>query len=828
MIPGMLVLSIAAGIVWADLGRSIPAGFVILWLSLTGVMISALLISLRRRARNRLLCMTGLGCAALLSFSAGFDRLGHELSRAELDFRRAYRVHPESVRIAEARVRARHSGAWGDELELVSVRAVDGGDALPTSLLLRLDQAAKEPVDRMMSRSERLLWPGAWVRVGLRVTPLRAPRNPGTRDREHRLARRGWAARARLVKPDWVLSLSRPDFEWHGLIDRVDAARVAWRQRVAQRLGRNARAGSLVRALGLGDRSGIRSDTREAFRRLGLSHLLAVSGLHVGFVAGLVGWLFLRATVWVGRRDGNALPFDWALGMACAAGAFYAWLTGFGISVERAALLFGFYTVSRLCLRSIAPAIALAWVAVAILLMDPAALFDAGAQLSFGACSALILGGFWRNRSSLDAMPDRGARLRDRVSSTALATFRASLVVSFGTAPLLIQHGLPLVLLSPVVNVLAIPWTGLLVLPTSLLVVLMSGVLPNTAFPVLIFPAHVLEACVVRAAMLLPDPSGRAWLSLPMLVVSSALALFWIRRGAWRNALLVWIGISLAGAAPALHGRFSPLPPQVVFFEVGQGDASLVQGREAVLLIDTGSGPSDGSGGTALVRGLRALGVRAIDVLAVTHGDLDHRAGAARVMRAFPVEELWLPSAAAQDAPLIGLAATARERGTQIRWLSAGARELDRGDLDIEILWPPLAPPRGLELSRNETSMVLRVIIDDLVFLFAADIGSGVEKALADARGRQLAAGILKVAHHGSRRSSSADFLDAVSPEIAVVSAPCDPTRGLPSAAALERLRLAGASLWWTGRDGAVAVSRGATGGISVRGWGARRECQAR
>jgi competence protein ComEC len=827
MIPGLLVLSIATGIVWADLGRPIADAFVVLWLLIAGTTVCALSIKLRYGARSQILRVTGLGCAAGLCFFAGFDRLDAELSRAREDALRTDPLTLGAVRVAEARVHSRRSGSWGDEVELISVRAADDGPPLPERLLLRLGQASKERVDAPTPRSERLLWPGAWVRIGLRVRPLRAARNPGTVDREHRMARRGRAARGVLVKPDWVIALESHALDGRAVIDRVDRARANWRRDAGERLEKSPRSAGLVRALGLGDRSGVRSETRDAFRRLGLSHLLAVSGLHVGFVAGLAGWLGLRAQRWVRRPARIALPFDWALGMACLAASLYAWITGAAISVERAALLFGLFAVCRLFLRAVKPAEALAWVAAGILLMEPAALFDVGAQLSFGACIALIVGGFWRAGAALDEVPDRDPGVWDRVSRAALATFRASLVVSLGTAPLLVQHGLPLTLLSPIFNVVAIPWTGLLVLPTSLLAVVLAGPLPLSMVSLLMLPAELLEASVVRTAALLPEASGRALLPLSMIVILCGLALLWSRRNEWRKAMLVWVGVSLAGASPSLSAPFSVAPPQVIFFDVGQGDASLIQGRRAVLLIDTGSGPPDGSGGKPLVRALRAVGVDSIDVVAVTHGDLDHRAGAARVLNAFPVAELWLPVSGLQDAPLIGLAEIAAKRGTQVRWLSAASRNLDRGDLEIDVLWPPVSFASA-PLSRNESSLVLRVVMDETAFLFTADIGAVVEEELTRSVPEQLPASVLKVAHHGSRQSSGVAFLEAVSPTVAIVSAPCDPNRGLPSGLTLSRLSQAGASLWWTGRDGAVIASGAADGRASVKSWGRSRECQAR
>jgi competence protein ComEC len=840
MIPGVLVVSITAGILWCDAGHRLAGYLIAPWLFLSVGSSCALISRIRndspaafgRPAGFRTLCLLGMICAAGLAFFAGFECLDRELSRSRLDAERAHRVTREAVRIAEARVRSRRSGRFGDEVELVAVRAIDGESVLPLSLILRLGQQTASGVEALPSRADRLLWPGVRVRVALRISPLRSPRNPGTPDREHHAARRGQAARARLVKPNWVLALSGDSFDDRGVADRLTEGLAAWRERVGARLAQEGRSGALVRALGLGDRSGMDRETREAFRRLGLSHLLAVSGLHVGFVAGLAGWLFLRASSWIFRPGGKIQPFDWSLGVACLAAVLYALVTvtgtgtGAGISVERAVLLFGLCAIVRLCLQTIRPGAAMASVAAGILLMDPAALFDVGAQLSFGACVALIVGGIWKNGANAGdpgppARRDRG--WGDRISQAAFETFRASLVISLATAPLLVQHGMPLAVLAPIVNVIAIPWLGMVVLPAALLAVLFAGALPASALSALLLPARGLEGSVVWAAMRLPEKMEYALLPLPILVLLIGVGVFWLRRGEWRKAAVVWVGISLLGSTPGLRRDFPAEEPRVVFFEVGQGDAALVQGRDAVLLIDTGSGPADGSGGAALVRGLRAVGVGSIDVLAVTHADLDHRAGASRVLTSFPVEELWLPISATEDRRLLALSNDARARGTRVRWLAADARETDRGDLEIDVLWPPPGSSSKAR-SRNESSLVLRVVVEGMAFLFTADIGTGVEQELLASSG-PLLANVLKVAHHGSRRSSSAAFLEAVSATAVVVSAPCDPTRGLPNSTTLDRLRRSGASLWWTGRDGAVVAARDEAGRIVLKGWGPSRLC---
>lgn len=832
MTPGLLVLSMATGIVWVDTGHRLSAGLVFACLSLAVVLATALLRQVgrdrvelnrgpdARRTRSWLGTLAAMG----LAFLAGAERLEFELSDARQDTEWAHRALGGGIRIAQARVASRRTGRFGDEIELVSVRAVDGQGRLPSSLLLRLGESATTSIDGSTSRADRLLWPGAWVRLGLHVAPLRARRNPGAPDRAHQRARRGQAARARLAKPDWVLGLSN---ESSGRLDiplRMSRARGVWRQRVARRLEHEGRAGAIVRALGLGDRGAIQAETRDAFRRLGLSHLLAVSGLHVGFVAGLAGWLFLRASVWLAWPGVRPWLFDCALGIACVAAASYAWITGAGISVERAALLFALYTVCRLFSRSPTPAAALSWVAIGILWMQPAALFELGAQLSFGACATLIVGGFWSSGSSLRPKIERESRLLTRILATGFETFRASLAISLGIAPLLAQAGLSLSLLAPLVNVLAIPWLGGFVLPSSLLAVAFSPALPDAAFSALMLPARGLEGIVVGLAKWLPEVSHQALLPLPLLVLACALALFWVRRGQTSWGVGLWIAIALAGAVPHTDGRRLEPPPRVVFFEMGQGDASLVQGREAVLLIDSGPGPPDASGGRELVRGLRAMGVEAIDVLAVTHGDLDHRAGARRVLASFPVVELWLPGAGRDDEALNALARRAQVRGTRVRWLSRGSRGTDRGDLTIEVLWPASDSSPQFR-SRNDRSLVLRVVLDGMAFLFTADVGVAVERELM-LGSRRIASDVLKVGHHGSRHSSSASFLDAVGASVVVVSAPCDATRGLPNRATLTRLQDSGAALWWTGRDGAILASRSETGGIAVEGWGPVQRCE--
>ena len=501
--------------------------------------------------------------------------------------------------------------------------------------------------------------------------------------------------------------------------------------------------------------------------------------------------------------------------------------------MHRAALLFGLFALFRSSLRRIAPGVALSWVAGAILLFDASALFDVGAQLSFSACAVLVASGFWTDGRSREDASDLRANRGGRLLRASVATFRVSLVVSLGTVPLVAQYGMPLSLVSPLLNVVAIPWAGLLVLPCSFVAVAMPDWMfdatASWGASMLFWPAETLAGVAEGLVERFPEPSVVGW-KLPWfaLVASSVAALWATRSGRWTLALSVWVALCFVGARPFDRGPFAPTPPQIVFFDVGQGDAALVQGREATLLIDTGPGPVDGSGGAALLRALLAVGVHSIDVLVVTHGDLDHRGGAARVLRSVPVAELWLPASGGRDEPLRALAAIARDRGTRVLWQSADDRVRRRGDLGIEVLWPPAAGSSP-DASRNAGSMVLRVSLEGISTLFSADIGVAEEARLLALARERLDVDVLKVPHHGSRSASSPAFLEAVSPDLVIVSAPCDPTRGLPSQITLDRLVRADAGLGWTGRDGAVFVAPGSAGtGLEMRSWGRSHECEAR
>jgi competence protein ComEC len=220
-----------------------------------------------------------------------------------------------------------------------------------------------------------------------------------------------------------------------------------------------------------------------------------------------------------------------------------------------------------------------------------------------------------------------------------------------------------------------------------------------------------------------------------------------------------------------------------------------------------------------VVPALRALGVERLDLVAASHGDLDHRGGLPAVVSALPVGRIWLPRGASADPAFAELRARAAAAGVPVEEHGSGDAVQSFGDLRIAALWPPesrSSGSSGAAASRNSRSLVLRVETSHAQVLLPGDLDAAAEQALV-ASGAALASEVLLTPHHGSRTSSSARFLAAVDADLAIVSAPCAGRFDLPHGEVRARLRAAGLALWWTGRDGAVLVELGAT--PWARGW---------
>ena len=690
--------------------------------------------------------------------------------------------------VVEARVAAVTGGAAGLEVVLADARAVRPlALPLPAGILVRAEPA---PAPSMPWRA------GSWVRVALRLSPVRGRVNPGGRDPARTLGRRGIGAVAREVDPLLRAEIAAPSSP--GAFETL--ARL--RRRGAERLAREGPGGGLLAALGLGEAGALDADARRDLARVGLSHLVAVSGLHLWLVAGpvyLASAALLRRSAWLAARGDTRRG---AVAAALAAGGVYAVFTGLAAPVQRALVFLLLLALAQLARRRLVAPVTFAAAALGVAGADPAAPFAAGVQLSFVATAALV----WSAPGPARARGGLGAGVRAGL----VTALRTSASATAATAPLVALHFGTVSPLGWLANGIAVPLTSFVFLPLALAAGGFAVACPTTDAGALARglagAAQLAEAslgAVAQLAAAAPARSGVAPGALG-LALSAGLALASIRArstGLRLGLALLAATAPALGPAPALH----PAPPRAVFLDVGQGDAVLVQGREASVLVDGGvasAGRFD-AGERVVVPALGALGVTRLELVVASHADLDHAGGLPAVLRAVPVRRLWLPPGGRDDPAFAELVERARARNVVIEERAAEDPAFRAGDLRIETLWPP----RGAqERSRNDASLVLRVRAGSRVVLLPGDLEQAGERALGTA---PLRADVLKLGHHGSRTSSSRAFLHAVSPALAIVSAPRHGRFGMPHQEVVERLAAAGIPWRWTGRDGALLVGLG-------------------
>jgi len=539
------------------------------------------------------------------------------------------------------------------------------------------------------------------------------------------------------------------------------------------------RAAGVLAALAVGDQGAIERDDWDLYRNTGIAHLVSISGLHITMFAWLAGAAI--AALW--RRSARAvlaLPAAAAArwgGLICATG--YALFSGWGVPSQR--------TVWMLALVTVLQSLGLRWpwflvlllAAVVVTAIDPWALLQAGFWLSFVAVG-LLMASSQRHVAAVagDSAADAGSgwnsRLRRALGALAGAArggLRTQAIATIGLTPLTLVFFQQVSLIGFAANLIAIPLVTLVITPLALL---------GTA----LVPLWSLGAAVVQQLNSVlgwlaqwPGAVWRAPVAPPWAQCAGLLgAVLLVLPLPWRARLLA-LPLLLALLLPA-----RPLPAtgdfELLALDVGQGTAVLVRTRAHLLVFDAGpqySRESD-AGQRVLLPLLRARGEARIDTLVLSHRDLDHVGGAASVIRGLPVTELL--SSLEPDHPLRALAARTTRCSAGQAW--------DWDGVHFELLRPE-AFDYARTLKPNAMSCVLRVVGAAHSVLLTGDIEREQEAALVAAAPQALRSEVLIAPHHGSRTSSTAPFLEAVAPRVAMFQAGYRNRFGHPAPDVLER-----------------------------------------
>lgn len=574
---------------------------------------------------------------------------------------------------------------------------------------------------------------------------------------------------------DSAVKLAEQDGHW------MDRARQGWREAIQARVSDPQAAGVLA-ALAIGDQAAIARDDWDLFRITGVAHLMSISGLHVTMFAWLAGLLVAR--LWRTQpRWMLAVPAPTAARWGgLLAAAAYALLAGWGVPAQRTLWMIAAVVVLRQAgLRWPLHAVLLA-AAVVVCALDPWALLQPGFWLSFAAVGLLVA-----SEPVVSPAPVAVPGGTARVISAMKAGLRTQLVATVGLAPLSMAFFQQISLVGFVANLVAIPVVTLLITPLALLGILLPPLWSVGAW------------CLQQLSSFLGLLSSAPWAvwqaaAAPGWAVALGLlgGLLLVMPLPWRLRLLALplaLPLLLPPVARPEAGAF-----EVVAADVGQGTAVLVRTAGHLLVYDTGPQfhRDADAGGRVLVPLLRSRGEAQVDLLMLSHRDTDHVGGAQTLLKSLPVKAIR--SSLAEAHPL-------RQPDPPHDRCVAG-QHWEWDGVRFEVLHPTAAD-YDRDLKSNAMSCVLRVQGREGSLLLAGDAEAAQEAAMLSRGADALKADVLVVPHHGSRTSSTAAFLDAVAPRVAVVQAGYRSRYGHPAPDVLERYAQRGIGVMRSDRCGA-------------------------
>ncbi len=584
----------------------------------------------------------------------------------------------------------------------------------------------------------------------------------------------------------------------------------------------------------LGQRSDLSRESRLNFQYGGIMHILAISALHISLLGMAVYRLVLAILVRILHRGRPAVVL--AAAAAVLQTGIYCCFVGEPISAVRAFVMFLILMTARICLRTYDSLCALGLAGILLLLTNPGCLFASGFQLSFAAVLGASL-----LYPSLNAVMKRHAdgvrheEKREKRKRKVRESVLLWISIMLTTLPLTAWYYCEIPVLGGILNLLAVPFMGgvmalgavgsfctlislrlgwLILIPVDLFLQALEAAgtairgvpfsmwivgRPQKWQIVLYYSILILVICSIRVCMRRRrDANG---ISASHAQATEKRRVRICRRS---SAALLTAAVCLLLWRPAV-------PCSLTMMDVGQGDGLVLRtGTDAAYLIDCGSTSENLVGTYRLIPYLKYCGIRHIKGIFVSHDDIDHYGGILELLEAKENHQLsiridrlllpfWMPETE-KGQTLIDAAAAA---GVEVSFLSTGDRLTD-GKLQLNVLYPSGSEGNGAQTDTgNDGSLVLWMKYEQFDALLTGDISSAVEARLA---GKLPDIDCLKAAHHGSASSTSADFLQSTSPQIALISAPANSVYGHPGSETLERLTDADCDVYITRDCGAVTV----------------------
>jgi competence protein ComEC len=586
-------------------------------------------------------------------------------------------------------------------------------------------------------------------------------------------------------------------------IIRLDPQHIGWRQTIERwrcRVGRTVEAlftpeqSAFLLSLTLGQKTRLSSAQREQLAAYGISHLFSISGLHLGLLAGLlyqlINFIYRRSEYLMLK-----LPAQTAVPMlTLPAIFFYLIFTGAAIPTIRAALIVAIGVLALLTQRHTSPINLLALAAFIILGFDPLALFSASFQLSFAGVGAILF-----------CLPTFHNHCKHRVARWVLLPFWLTLIATLATMPIALWHFHTLALAALICNLFAVPIIGLATLPLALLGTALISTVPSLGFTLLLSSGWLMNFTLQIAQHIAQGPLAVQMLFLSpvqsVLIALCCTTILSLCSKSWRSCTV----LACASALLWFSSYWQAVPPalQLTALSIGQGDSLLLRlADKKTFLIDGGGfySPTFDVGKRLLAPALGYMGINHLDAVILTHDHPDHRKGLIYILRNFSVDQFWC-SIPLQELHY-SLQQVIAERGISVRLFTPGWSSIPTGSMTtLNIFAPP-----GSHNSMNDRSLTLLASHGHDGVLLTGDLEQHGIELLLD---HQLPAPVtlLKLPHHGSRRSAPQQLMHRTHPEFAIASVGYGNSYGFPHAEVVNEVDRVGAKLIRTDLDGTVQFS---------------------
>ncbi len=574
------------------------------------------------------------------------------------------------------------------------------------------------------------------------------------------------------------------------------------RERIRNVINSNLKepANQIINALIVGESKGIPEDLRERFNITGTSHILAISGLHIGIIATfafiIIKWLLKRSPRLILKTDVRRISAILSLFPIW----IYGFLSGYSISTIRAIIMISAYLFSIILRREREIFNTLAFAGFIILLIYPLAIYDISFQLSFISVLSIIYL-FPKIKPDLH---------RYKILNPILI----SLVAIIGTAPLVSYYFNRISIIAPLSNLIVVPLIGFLSVPIGLLASLLYFVYAPPGELLLRISGEIVSFSLYIINILSSFKFSSLRVTTPniieiILFYAFIILIFNIKRAKWvKYGVGILFFIIIGNYIYIYYSKQLNNNLRVTFIDVGQGESIFIEfpgGKN--MLIDGGGAQNFDVGERIVAPFLWKRRIKKVDYILLSHPHPDHFKGLLFITKNFKVKEFLRNGYIVRDPQFIELEDIIKNKGIKERVIDASTRIFYINGVKIEIFNPVRAPtlPYDDEILNND-SVVVKLTYKRVSFLFTGDIGIDRESELVDIWGDRLSSDILKVAHHGSRLSSSERFIETVGPRIAVISVGLMNVYGFPNKRVIKRLKDIGAIIYRTDVNGAVTI----------------------